>query len=1197
MYLTAFGKSQITLIFLLFTLGRTIAQPSSPRITLQEKNVSLKKVFNDISHQTGFSVMYDEALIRNIGPVSIDVHNVSLSEALQASLRDKALSFTIEGNTITIRKPVEASPTQSKAPASLIISGKVTDIHHFPLAGVTISIAGTGFTLATQYSGEFSMNGVPEKGTITFSSIGFETQLVNYEHRTDFQIVMKEKITELGTVAVEVNNGYQVTPLERTTGSFDVINNKLFNRSVSPNLLDHLDAVASGVLFDNRQAGPVTSYTNQDRTRTFSIRGISTLNSVMDPLIIVDGFPYNSEDPYIQDINNLNPNDIESLTVLKDAAAASIWGARAGNGVVVITTKNGKYGQKPEVSFNSSVTTVNKPNLFSQRILSTPDYITVEKSLYSQGNYASYLNPLSSLGKSVDEVVQLLADVDNGSLSQTDADAQIAALSKLDVRHDALKDFYRTAVNQQYNLSVRGGSATDKYYVSGGYDNNQAVDLSSLKRYTLTAVNTFKPWSHFEVSVPLEFSLNESGSNAGTWSESGLAPYTRLTDASGTPQNVIYGSGYNQSFIQNALSKGFYDMDYNPIQQLHAPQYNHNNTTLINITPDIKYSLNNGLSLDVKYQYSRTINSQKNYLSDSIFSVKNLINNYTQIGAAGNLTYPINQGGTLQVNNMDQEVNNIRASLNYNHTLGQDHRFDAIAGYERNETHITGSQYGWYGYNPNTNSVQNVVDYVTYFPLSNLTLAGFPFHITGTIAPQQSMLTDKFIALISEFANAAYTYKGRYTLSGSARIDQANLFGVTANNKKKVLWSSGVSWKINQEPFYKVNWLPMLKLRTTYGFQGNIPDAGTSSLTTITYSSGTANSSGLPYAALNNIPNPNLTWERIGQLNFGLDFALKKDILSGTIEYYRKKATGLVAPYNVDPTVGVYQRTGNVGSLSGQGLDLTLTSKNISTKNFSWSTRLLLSHNTDRLTKYSVATTATQLLSYQANSSYPVVPTPIVGKAVYGVYSLKSAGLDANGNPQGYDSLGKASTDYNQLVNFSSLKQLAYAGSANPTTFGSLMNDFSFKGFTLSVNITYKAGYYFHASSINYSELFGGNILGIYDGSSDFDKRWQHPGDEKKTRVPSMPTLANSNFYRDLFYSYSSDLVQKGDNIRLKDISLAYDFSNWSKLHTPFSHLELYGYYLGNTLLWKANKMGIDPDYTMMRPAKSFSIGTRMTFK
>lgn len=1224
MQLTAFGKARLLLVFFVaaLELGNTPqaaaqqgqqVQASVPRITLQEKNVSLKKVFNDISRKTGFSVMYDEALIKDLGPVSIDVRDASLAEVMQECLKGKGLTFSIEGNTITIRKPRQTSSPDSYGASHINIIGRVTDEQGAPLSGVTIALKGTGNSLATLSTGDFSMGGVPDEGTIVFTSIGYQTLEIRYNRNTDFHVRLKKKVTALGEVSVEVDNGYQVLPLERTTGSYDLIDNKLFNRSISPDLLDHIDGVASGVNFDNRDLGAVKSYVSQGNTQTFSIRGLSTVNSNNLPLIIVDGFPYNPENAFLtnldaaganlptgQNLNNLNPNDIESITILKDAAAASIWGARAGNGVIVITTKRGKYNQAPKVSAGASLTVTGKPRLFTQRILSTPDYIGIEKNLYAQGYYTDLLTPSSADGKPVTQVVDILSQVSAGTLSQADADAQIDALSKIDIRNDELKYLYATGIDQAYNVQLSGGAMNNNYVMTAGYDNGKAVDNSFQKRFTVSAAYGFKPFKGLELSLPVKITNNQLGTDYGNIQgiTSSLPPYTRLVDASGNPQNVVWGQGYNQNFIQTALSDGLYDMNYNPIEQFRAPQYNHKNSNLVQFTPSLRYTLN-GWTAQVSYQYSRTTIAQNLYSSDSVWSVKNNINDYTQIGPDGQLTYPINQGGTLTVYNSETINNDIRATLGYDHNLAPDHRLSVYAGYERNETKMTGSQDGWYGYNPNTGAVQSVVDYITYWPQTNNTLAQSPYNFSSPIYPVDNSagVDGTFTALISSFGTVGYSYKSRYTLTGSARIDQANLFGVNANAKKQPLWSTGVKWDVNQEPFYHAKWLPVLTLKATYGVQGNLPTV--SSYPTITYYPSTTYSSGLPTASLNNPANPNLTWEKVAMTNFALDFATRRNILVGRLEYYIKKESNLIVNYPIDPTSGVSTLSGNVGAMSGHGIDLTLDSKNITTRDFKWSTRFLFSHNTDKLTQYNVAATATQVLQEQATSTFPSIPTAIQGNAVYGVYGLKWGGLDAQGNPQGYDTTGKLSEDYNQLTGYMRLKDLQYHGSAEPTYFGSLMDDFTYKGFLLSVNITYKLGYYFHAQSIDYSQLigYGGSTLNISDGSSDFDKRWQKPGDEKHTYVPSMPTVANNNFQRDEFYQFASVNVQNAGNVRLKDVSLGYDFSPLMPRRSPFSSVQLHGYYVVNRLLWKANKLGIDPDYAIMKPAQSYSLGLNLGLK
>jgi hypothetical protein len=217
---------------------------------------------------------------------------------------------------------------------------------------------------------------------------------------------------------------------------------------------------------------------------------------------------------------------------------------------------------------------------------------------------------------------------------------------------------------------------------------------------------------------------------------------------------------------------------------------------------------------------------------------------------------------------------------------------------------------------------------------------------------------------------------------------------------------------------------------------------------------------------------------------------------------------------------------------------------------------------------------------------------------VYGVYSLKWAGLDASGNPQGFDTSGNVSTNYTQILNYTSLKNLVYHGSANPTLFGSILNSVSYKNLTFSFNITYKAGYYFHVQSVNMSRLPGSNMLSISNGSSDFANRWQNPGDELKTYIPSFPVQTLNTSARSTFYQASSVLVQKGDNIRLRDVSVNYQIPTlpWIK-STPFSALELYMYYYPDQVIWKATKMDVDPDYPTLNPSKTITFGLRATLK
>ena len=1163
----------------LFFTATGYAQTADSKITFELKNQSLEYGLNELGKLSNLRVAFALPQVAKYDNITIKKGTRTVKETLNLLLQNTSLTFVVKDRNLVVVEKASLKTTTSDR-KKIVTTGIVTDSNNEFIPGVTVRVKGTNNGTITNSQGEFKIE-VGNDDVLSLTSIGYATKEVAVNDQSTIHVSMADDFTALKEVSV-VSTGYQTIPKERATGSFAVLDSALINRSASPNLLSRINGLASGVYMSAMTNQ--TNYSTQGRTTSYMIRGLSTINSEQSPLIIVDGFPFQSTSPYYQDVNSINPDDVESIVVLKDAAAASIWGARAGNGVIVITTKKGKYNQKPIVSFNIGLSVTPKPDLFSNRSMSTSDIIDVENNLFGQGYYDAYNNSMLNFSsmKPVSEVVGLMTAVKNGTMTQQEANTRIAALSKIDVRNDILKNFYQTAIGQKYNVNVRGGTDKYKYYLSAGHENNQGVSFDYQKRTSINVTNSFAPIKNLEISLPIAYSNNATGTNRGSYGS--FSPYTQLTDASGNSQNVIYGGGYSEQLIQKATTAGMYDMHFNPIEQFNASQFEHNVTTMLTLNPSIKYTLPMGLSAELTYHYSKTSTSNEKYLSDNVWSIKNLVNMFTQIGYDGSVSYPVNKGGTLNERIDEQTDMSLRAVIGYNHKFGSDHQVDAIAGYERSETNINSNYNGWYGYNSNLGILQSTVDNNSYYDnpyYSTLLDETVPY--SSQIPTIQNGVTRQYTAFISYFSNASYTYKNRYTISGSARTDMANLFGVKANNKRKVLWSTGGSWRVDQESFYNVNWLPRLKLRATIGYQGNVPSFNVQSLATITYQSSETNSSGLPYAVLNNLPNPNLRWEQTRQINLALDFGLKNEIINGSIEYYTKKGTDLIGVYSVDPTTGTKMKTGNVASMKGNGIDVLLNSKNINSKNFKWNTRLLFSHNTDEVTDYFLSNSFFQLASY----SMPY----LVGKPVNSLYSYKWAGLDPlTGDPRGYDADGNISTDYSQILNNTTKENIVYNGSATPTIFGSVMNNFSYKGFNISANITYEAGFYIRVPSISYYNLFGTNMV-TSTGDIDYAKRWQKPGDEAFTNVPSMPTVASNSNDRDNFYKYSSALVAKGDNIRLQDISLSYNIENSKIIKSIFSSFQIYTYYLSNLRLWRATQ------YKEERPAQSISFGIRATIK
>ncbi len=1047
------------------------------------------------------------------------------------------------------------------------LSGRVIETSdNKPLHGATVKIKSTGVLTLTNKKGEFILNATIARGVLTVSFLGYKTieTSFNENNKGPFTISLFEDRNSLNEVSV-VSTGYQTLPKERATGSFAIVDSTLFNRRVSNDVLDRLEGVVSGLNF-NRNTLVSTSGLD------LSIRGHSTMFANDQPLIVVDNFPYDG------DINNINPNDVLNITVLKDAAASSIWGVKSGNGVIVITTKHGVRNGKMTIELNSNVTVGQKPDLFyGNNFLDANDFINVEESLYKQGFYTDALNDPSY------PVVTPVVAILGSNLSQSQIDAEINPLRSIDYRNQLGQYFYRESVDQQYNLNLRGGGVNSDYYISGGYDNdltNQVGNTS--QRFTLNSTYNFSPNGILDFSIGVNFVQTLGTNNSplsnllnGSGFLSSLYPYAQFADANGNALPIAknYALSYTSTAIQNGLS----DWEYRPLDELHNAD-NTTNSTDNRFNFGIKYKPFKSFNLDIKYQYEKSNSLTEDYSSLATYDARNLINEFTQIGLDGSLTYPVPIGGTEDQLYQYITSQRLRTQANYNKNWDEN-QINAIVGAEISDVTTSSNGNTVYGFDKSTGAFTPVdfADYYSTNPEGNSALI-------PSVASFQS-LSDRYI---SYFGNGAYTYKQRYVFSLSGRIDKSNLFGVNTNQKSVPLYSAGASWKLSDEPFYHLDWLPFAKLRLTYGYNGNVDKNVTAVTTTQQQANYYLSSS--QYETVVNPGNPDLRWERISMLNMALDFSLKKDILSGSLEYYIKKGTDLIGDSPLPLSTGFSTFRGNTANTAGNGLDLTINSINIKRGNLVWTTNFLLSYATDKVTKYNVSETTQDALTFGNGNSGEILP--IVDRSLFAVYSYKWAGLDpVNGNPKGFLN-GNISEDYASIEANTPLNGLIYNGSSRPQYFGSLRNAFSYQNISLSANLIYKLDYVFRRNSISYSGLYEDGI-----GNSDYTKRWQKPGDELITNVPSSPSLPLDPA-RDSFYASSSTLVTNGDFIRLQDISLSYDFSKNVLKATPFKRFQIYCYLNNIGILWRANKEGLDPDLfsTSLPIPRTISFGIKTQF-
>lgn len=1052
-----------------------------------------------------------------------------------------------------------AFPAIGQQKPSKKISGIVNDNNQVPLQGVSLTLLHSKKVVTSGPQGEFTTVLSVTPDTLIITHVGYKLKMVpvSFASANNLRIVLEPIQTKLNEVVI--NTGFQKIPKERLAGSFSFIDNNMLNKQTGTNILQRIDGTSSGILFETNKGGT---------TNNIKIRGNSTINGPQDVLIILDNFPYAG------DIKNINPADIESVTILKDASAASIWGARAGNGVIVLTSKKGKFKQPMRVEMNTDIIVNQKPDLFYLPQISSADYIDVEQMLYKNGFYDFdiFLNPYTHGAFS--PALDIFLNKADGLISAADSAAQINYLKGIDTRNEFNKYVYQNAVTQQYSVNVNGGSENISYLFGAAYDQNVDELQSHSKKLNLHFQNTFMPVKNLQISIDAYFTQSQLLSGMPAYNSlkvgSRYVPYLQIANENGSPLPV--STTYRGAYVDTAGAGNLLDWKYYPLEDW---KHDRTTTTLYELVANVglKYQLTKSFQLNLQYQNQKQ-QSVTNQLQDvQSFGARNLINMFSEVNN-GVVTYIVPKGGILNSSTFTTNSYNLRTSVNFAHEWKR-HSLYGIAGWEIQQSENSGNANTFYGYNED--------------PLSSTTLDyqnSYPVYFGGTgYIPASSGMSHTLNRFVSLFGNLSYTMKQRYIFSFSARRDAANIFGLKTNEKWKPLWSGGFAWDISKEKFYETRWLPALKLRFTYGHSGNV-NLFNSAVPVLNYYDPNPSYNYYNAGRILSLNNPELRWEQVATFNTGIDFSTTNSLLSGSLEYYMKKGTDLYGLTDYDYTAWGLSATlkKNVADMMGHGLELNLASRNIRGK-LNWTTNFIFNYYTDKVTKYYFPE---GMISNGPTSGLTI--TPVIGKPVFSILSYPFAGLDNAGNPQGYVD-GKVSIDYNNIINKAPLTAngLVYSGPSSPQFFGFVGNEFNYKKFLLTVNIAYKLHYYFRRATINYDALFNQGI-----GNADFSRRWQKPGDENLTNVPSM--IYPNNSQRDYFYGSSTATVSKADNIRIQFINLSYSLLPTYKRRF-FQRVELYLNAANLGIIWKACKGNIDPDYpTSLKPPKSFTMGLRCNF-
>ncbi|WP_331138143.1 SusC/RagA family TonB-linked outer membrane protein [Flavobacterium sp.] len=1176
-FLDLMKKSLILTIFLF----NVVAFAYSQKVSINARNQSVSNVLKTITRKTNVEFFYSDDVFDAQRRVNIAVNNADVMAVIKELIGDNYKAEFVNNKLIVIALNTKANigtATVAAVDEDVKIKGVVTNAKKEFLIGATVWVKGTRKSAITNFDGSYEI--MAKKGDVlVFEYLGYKKSEVTVSDSLIINPILLEDVSKLDEVKI-VSTGYQKIDRERSTGSFVAITAKELEKVPVNNVLHRLEGQVAGLQLnildsDNTFVYGTTYGDGQGRSSyNVAIRGKSTLETNAMPLIVLDGTPTEL------DIRTINPNDIEKITFLKDAASASIYGARAANGVMVIDTKKGKQGQT-RINFSQNYGFSMKPSLSKLPLMNSSQVLNLEQEFVDKNLITDPASITYTLAPPISQGLELMFQYKRGTISEAEKNAGLDVLRNRNTYGQAEQYLLQAATTQNYNLSFSGAENDYSYFMSGSYskEETQAKGANG-QRLTLLSNQDFKLFNYLKMSTSLRGSIFKYNANGLGLSPLGinqntLLPYNQIVGDDG--KSVNYYQRYYSGQTIPLEQAGYLPWTYNYVDELNNLD-NSSNELNFGATISATAPLLKGLDAVGTYSIENGRTSNDNMYNENTFYTRDRINSATSRNSNGDLVYGIPKGGIYQNNEFGASSYTVRGQLNYDGIIAQDHLINAMAGIEARETRETVDSRTLFGYNPKT---QTSVD----LPSQNyIDVNGYNY--TVNYGNEHKDVRRRFL---SYYANAGYTFKNKYTLTGSARLDDYNNFGVDKRLRRTPLWSTGAKWNVKEESFLKdSNLFNSLSLRASYGYNGNI-NLDVFPFTNISLSN-LDTFSQLPYAFVTAPANPNLRWEKTAILNLGIDFSILNNRLGGTIEYYKKNSKDLIVDFPISPFYGVQNNSlkQNAATIEGNGVDLSLNGTILKTEDFSWNAGLVVSYNTSEVTD-------SRFQNYSQYLNGAGTTPPVEGYPLNSIFAFRSAGLDATGRTQVYDKSGNIVNSFTSLKDIEDMK---YMGTNIPSYFGSFNHTFTYKKLSLYILATYKFDYVFFKPTYgNYVDRSG--RFSRYDLNTDIDKRWRNPGDEATTSVPGIVGSTGLSYVR---YMFGEDQIVEGDHIRFRELSLKYDLKDLiNRGSITGASITFTARNLG--FFWRKNKDGLDPDFlpytgtNMKLPAMAmYSIGFNVNF-
>lgn len=1082
------GKTSIFLPKLLLTMKLTVvlmiigclqisAKSFSQNINLIGKNITLEKALTEIGEQSGYFFFYKYNELKEAKPITINLKGASLERALQESFKNQPFTYTIDQKTIVVTKIIPQASVSLPNP----VKGKVTDDAGLPLIGASIKIKGTATGVTTDANGNFNFSDLPADAILVISYTGFVTQEVKIAGRTNIAIVLKEDSQSLDVV---VAIGYGTQQKKDVTGSISAIGAKQIKDQPVVSLDQAMAGQMAGVQVTQATGAPGGG-------ATVRVRGAGSLSAGNEPLYVVDGFPVtNDYNQRNNPLSTINPADIESIQVLKDASATAIYGSRGSNGVVIITTKSGKSGvAKIDFSINTGLQQVER-----------------KLDMLNANEYAIYMNEARNNAWINSGAGRTASDPNTVRLNNVMylLPTSLSNPGALGEGTNWQDEILRTAPLSNYQVNFSGGSEKTKYFISAGYLTQDGIVLGSdLKRYSFRVNVESQLNKVVKVGANLTPSYTFSNQTLaeGNWQGGGIIQSALAANPLLSPYNA--DGSYTKLTGQGI---GLSEVD-NPVKI--AKEYFHQQgTTRLLGTAYAEAAIINGLNF--KALVGADIRSFREEIFNPSIINPNSVND-TKLATANN--------NTVENRNWLAEF-----TLNYSKKVNK-HSFDALLGYTIQKENID----------------QNAIS-ATNFPNDQIRTISAAGAITSATSVKQEW------ALLSYLARLNYNFDNKYLLTATFRTDGSSRFG--ADNRYGIFPSVSLGWRVSEENFMKnVSWISDLKIKTSYGITGNnfISNYGAIGITAAdNYIFGASGGSVNNGIRLANIGNNLLSWEKNKQLDVGLEFGVFKNRLTMSVDYYNKRTSDLLLNVPTPTLTGYSTALQNIGEIQNKGYEFTVTSRNL-VKAFKWTTDFNLSTNNIKVLALGLdgSRILARQLTFAAGNTHVTevggTPGAFFGYKVIGIYQNQN---EIDTQPIVKNANGTAFSKPGQLK-FSDVNGDGVITADDRTTIGDpfpdftygMTNSFAYKGFDFSFTIQGVQGF----EVLNAARRFYGSYSGLNNTLRSASNGWKSEADRGDGVTPQIDRNFGALGIASVINNATSAFVEDGSFLRIRNITLGYN--------------------------------------------------------